>query len=193
MAKSIKIGVFLPAMTQFLDVACVDTLGVMSQEYMSQLPPSIRPPAAAQAPSVSVYYITMPGKNNLITLSSGATLIATHLYTDDAVAPGNLDLVVVPGPDPFQKFEKASLEWLKSHADTPNVDILSICTGAFLVAAAGITDGKKASGPRFMQDDLVRMYPGTQWVGGEYRWVRDGSLWSSGMLRRCFLNVVFLY
>ena len=57
MSKHIKIGVFIPNGAQFLDVACVDSLGVMCKSYLSAIP-FIPNHFAAIAPDVSVYYIT---------------------------------------------------------------------------------------------------------------------------------------
>jgi transcriptional regulator GlxA family with amidase domain len=90
--------------------------------------------------------------------------------------------VIVPGPDPLTKWDdiKDATDWLAAHAARPETDILSICTGIYLCGAAGLLKGKKACGPRGLQDHLAKQFEGVQWVGEELRWVRDGNLWSSG-------------
>lgn len=179
MSKHVRIGVFIPNGAQLLDTACVDSLGVMSREYFSVLqflPEHI----VSLAPEVSIYYITSPEQGDLIPLTSGAVLKATHTYTDEEVAPGKLDIVAVPGPDPNAEVAAGALGWLKKQADTPGVDVLSICTGLFICAAAGIADGKKVSGPRGLQDVLKKKFPKIELVGSKYRWVQDGNIWSSG-------------
>jgi transcriptional regulator GlxA family with amidase domain len=186
----IKIGVFIPNGAQFLDVACVDTLGVMSKTYMGAIP-FLPAHVVSLAPDVTVYYISSPDQGPEIPLTSGATLRATHMYTDEAVAPGNLDIVVVPGPDPTAEFAPGPLAWLRQQAETKGVDVLSICTGLFLCAAAGVAEGKRASGPRGLQSMLHDKYPGLKLVGDKYRWVQDGNLWSSGssfFLCTCFVT-----
>ncbi|KAJ3491163.1 hypothetical protein NLG97_g5642 [Lecanicillium saksenae] len=146
MDKNIKIGVFLPKETQLLDTACVDVLGSMSKKYLSVIP--LLPPHVVElAPDVTFYCITAKANGGEIPQTSDITVRATHDYTSAEVAPGKLDIVVVPGPDPSADFEESSLEWLRQQASTDGVDILCICTGIFLCGAAGILDGKRASGP----------------------------------------------
>ncbi|EFZ00218.1 DUF4066 domain protein [Metarhizium robertsii] len=179
MPSHIKIGVFIPNGAQFLDVACVDSFGVMSKKYLGVLP-FIPSHVSSLAPDVSIYYVSSPKQGPEIPLTSGAVLKATHVYTDEEVAPGKLDMVVVPGPDPTEKFAEEGLKWLRGHAETEGVDVLSICTGLFICASAGIADGKRASGPRGLQDWLKESFPKLNLVGDKYRWVQDGNFWSSG-------------
>lgn len=99
--------------------------------------------------------------------------------------PGQLDIVLVPGPDPTTDWHatddrKQALTWLAAHAARPETDILSVCTGIYVCGAAGLLQGKKACGPRGLQGDLRKRFEGAQWVGDELRWVRDGNFWSCG-------------
>ena len=183
MASPIKIGVFVPNGAQLLDIATVDVLATMSREYLSQIP-TLPASITASAPSVSIVYITTPSsmREASVPLTADMALKPTHAYTDDAVAPGTLQLVVVPGPDPQASFEPCALAWLKEQFETPGVDVLCVCTGIYLCAAAGIADGRQASGPRGLQDDLVKKFPRMNLVGDNHRWVRDGNFWSSGKL-----------
>ena len=184
MSNHIKIGVYIPHGAQLLDVATIDVLGVMSKEYFSALSPDLVPPQLKVAvPDVTIYYIATPstGVGGNIPLTSGATLKATHTYADDEVAPGKLDIVMVPGPDPSIEHDEGGLVWLRRQSETEGVDILSVCTGLYICAAAGFVDGKKASGPRGVQDDLRKKFPNVKLVGDNLRYVQDGNFWSSGM------------
>lgn len=186
-SSHIHIGVFIPHGAQFLDTATVDVLGVMSKEYigaMDFLPAHIR----ALAPEVKISYISTPEQGMEIPHTSNMTLKATHMYTDPEVAPGKLDIVVVPGPDPRTTFEQGGLQWLKKQFETEGVDVLSVCSGILICGAAGILDGRKASGPRGIQDQIRKQYPGVTLVGDHYRWVQDGNLWSSGMPSLCHVS-----
>lgn len=180
MSSHIKIGVFIPNGAQFLDVACVDSFGVMSKAYLGAIP-FLPAHVTSLAPDVAIYYISTPEQGSEIPLTSGATIKATHLYTDDEVAPGQLDIVVVPGPDPGLEFAEGGLKWLREQSEAKGVDVLSICTGLFICASAGIADGKRASGPRGLQSMLKDKFPRVNLVGDKYRWVQDGNFWSSGM------------
>lgn len=57
---------------------------------------------------------------------------------------------------------------------------LTICGGVDVPRAAGLLDGKTATGPRPFLPMLRQMAPGTNWL--EKRWVRDGKLWTSSTL-----------
>lgn len=179
MSKHVRIGVFLPNGAQALDVATVDILASMSKEYLAEIP-DLPSHMGDIAPSVTVSYITSPTLGELIPLTAGMTIKATHLHTSPEVAPGKLDIVVVPGPAPRSTFEDDGLKWLKAHAETEGVDILSVCTGILICAAAGIVDGKVASGPRGMQDVIKSKNPTIKLVGDDVRWAQDGNFWSSG-------------
>ncbi|KAM0437719.1 hypothetical protein ACHAPT_002084 [Fusarium lateritium] len=178
-SKQLRIGVFIPTGAQFLDVATVDVLASMSKEYLSGLP-ALPTHIGELAPSTKVIYITSPKLFPDVPLTANLSIRATHTYEDEDVTPGKLDIVVVPGPDPRETFEEGATSWLRGQFHTKSVDILSVCTGALLCGAAGILEGRTVSGPRGMQDELVKRHPGVKLVGEKYRWVQDGNLWSSG-------------
>lgn len=179
MSNKVRIGVFIPNGAQSLDTATVDVLGVLSKEYFSELP-FLPKHMYDAAPNVSFAYITTPEQGPDIPLTSGMTVKATHVYSDPDVAPGQLDVVIVPGPSPTAVFEKGGLEWLRQQHATEGVDVLSVCTGLYICASAGIADGKNVSGPRGLQDDLSKKFPKIKLVGDKQRWEQDGNLWSSG-------------
>lgn len=101
-------------------------------------------------------------------------------FSDAQVAPGELDVVLVPGPDPSSAWDEGALSWLRRQAANPGTDILSVCTGIYLCGAAGLVDGRKVCGPRSLQAELRERYPKADFVGERLRWVRDGNFWSSG-------------
>lgn len=176
----IKIGVFVPVGVQFLDISAVDLLGVMSKEYLLELD-SLPTKVTTLAPSVTFYYISTPEQGKAVPLSSGASLEVTHSYNDPAVAPGQLDIVIVPGPLKVGcDIDERALQWLRSQFDTAGVDILSICTGVFVCAAAGITENKQVCGPRGLELKLRAQFPGVVPAPRNMRWIQQGNLWSSG-------------
>jgi transcriptional regulator GlxA family with amidase domain len=134
-------------------------------------------------PSLQDVSTVQPGA--LIPLTSAAHLKCTHHLSDPAVQPGQFEIVVVPGPNPFidwaaDEGKREAIRWLAAQAAAPGTDILSICTGAFLCGEAGLLKGRKACGPRGLQGLLASKFEGVEWVGEELRWVRDGNVWSSG-------------
>ncbi|KAI0136593.1 ThiJ/PfpI family protein [Xylariales sp. AK1849] len=179
--NAIRIGVFIPAECQLLDAACVDVLASMSSEYLSMVSDVLPKPVIDLAPSVTVYYIGSVKPGQLISMTANQKIAATNHYSDEEVAPGRLDIVIVPGPDPHTKFEKKPLQWLKAQSEAKGTDILSVCTGILICGEAGILKGKTVCGPRAMQDEIRKRF-GNDVVqkGAELRWVQDGNFWSSG-------------
>lgn len=101
-------------------------------------------------------------------------------FSDAEVAPGKLDVVLVPGPDPWTAWDEDALLWLRQQGAAPGTDILSVCTGIYLCAAAELVDGRRVCGPRGFQAELRDKYPKAEFVGDKFRWARDGNFWSSG-------------
>ncbi|KAI0486055.1 class I glutamine amidotransferase-like protein [Xylaria cf. heliscus] len=177
----VRIGVFIPADCQLLDAAGVDIFGSMSYEYLSVLNQMMPLPVIDSAPSVEIYYIGSVQPGESIPMTSNQAVVATNHYSDPEVAPGKLNIVYVPGPDPNAPFPEGALEWLRQQAATEGVDILSVCSGIVLCGAAGLLKGKSICGPRAMQD-LIKSkgYEPKSMRGHELRWIQDGHFWSSG-------------
>ncbi|KAK3942137.1 class I glutamine amidotransferase-like protein [Diplogelasinospora grovesii] len=176
----IKIGVFLPSEAQLLDTACIDIFGSMSYEYLSRLPDLVPAALYNLAPSVVIYYISTVQPGELIELSAGMKVACTHNLSHPDVAPGKLDIVLVPGPDPNMTWDKPVTNWLAAHGAQETTDVLSVCTGIYLCGEAGLLRGKKVCGPRGLQGQLKKKFEGATWLGEELRWVKDGNFWSSG-------------
>ncbi|KAI3329447.1 class I glutamine amidotransferase-like protein [Xylariaceae sp. AK1471] len=179
--RVIRIGVFIPTECQLLDAAGIDIFGSMSYEYLSVLDKLVPKAVTDSAPSVQIHYIGSVQAGDKIPMTSNQSVVATNHYSDPEVAPGKLDIVYVPGPDPFAEFPQGALEWLRKQAATEGVDILSVCSGIFLCGAAGLLKGKDICGPRGMQEAIVqRGYEPKSMRGHELRWIQDGHFWSSG-------------
>jgi len=69
------------------------------------------------------------------------------------------------------------LAWIRARAvDTRRIG--SVCSGAFLLAAAGILDGRQATTHWQMADELARRYPKIS-VDGDRIYTQDGNVWTS--------------
>ncbi len=90
----------------------------------------------------------------------------------------HLDLLIVPGGRGARlqaRNDKDTIAFVIAHA--ARAQIASICTGALVLAAAGILDGKKAT-THWSALDMLRQYPRVQVVEGT-RFVRDGKVATS--------------
>jgi transcriptional regulator GlxA family with amidase domain len=85
-------------------------------------------------------------------------------------------LVVIGGPGVFNVGE-ADFAGVRRHSDTAR-RTASVCTGSFLLAAAGLLDGRRATTHWAHAERLAREFPSVQ-VESDRIYVRDGPYWSS--------------
>lgn len=116
------------------------------------------------------------GKRRFITGESGLSFLAKGSYRS---IKGPIDtLLVTGGMDPWEpKGREPVLDWLRTWA--PRVRrIGSICTGAFVLAAAGLLDGRRATTHWYFCQQLAHEYPQVT-VDPEPIFVRDGNVFTS--------------
>lgn len=113
-----------------------------------------------------------------VTLSSGITVAARELAT---LRPRADDTVLVVGGEDramdVAASSRALVQWL-SRAGRVARRIGSVCDGAFIVARAGLLDGKRVATHWSSCDRLARLFP-TVDVDREAIFVRDGRVWTS--------------
>ena len=107
--------------------------------------------------------------------SSGLAVQVDHGLADVPSTGG--DTVVVAGGDgAYDEIANAELiSWL---TDTRPRRLASVCSGSFLLAAAGRLDGRRAATHWARAKRLARRYPAVA-VDAEALYVRDGNVWSS--------------
>lgn len=90
-----------------------------------------------------------------------------------------LDVLLVPGGIGTRSAvaDEALLAWLRRRADDAQV-VTSVCTGASLLARAGILDGRRATTNKLAFAWVRTQGPAVKWVP-EARWVEDGKLVTS--------------
>lgn len=96
------------------------------------------------------------------------------------VAAGSGDLVIVPGFE-LRQLDAAKkpglLSWLKKAA-AAGADICSVCTGAFILAEAGLLDGKECTTHWKYFDRLQKDYP-LLTVLNDRLFVKSGNIYTS--------------
>jgi transcriptional regulator GlxA family with amidase domain len=96
-----------------------------------------------------------------------------------ARAPRKIDTLIIPGGygSRAATADPALLEWI-SQAATSARRTASVCTGAFLLAAAGLLDGRRATTHWASAAELAARYPAVE-VDPEPIFLRDGPIWTS--------------
>jgi transcriptional regulator GlxA family with amidase domain len=117
----------------------------------------------------------------LFKTNSGMCLNADLAFAD--VAAGHFrctDTVIAAGGDDGVRAQLASGEItaLIKAAQCDGARIVSVCTGAFFLAAAGILDGRRAATHWEGVEKLRRFRPQVE-VDAESIYVRDGDVWTS--------------
>ncbi len=117
---------------------------------------------------------TRPGP---VRARNGLRILADQLYNEAEA----LDLLLVPGGYGAEKItilDRPFLDWLGSRADQVPV-IASVCTGAFLLAEAGLLDGRRATTHHLDFDEFESRWPRVTLDRG-VKWVDEGPLVTSG-------------
>ncbi len=90
-----------------------------------------------------------------------------------------IDVLIVPGGVVTAELAKPEvIDWIAKTAARSEW-VTSVCTGAFLLAQAGLLAGKQATTHWEDMDDLQAMFPQVS-VQKQRRWVRDGNTVTSG-------------
>ncbi|KAJ5217423.1 hypothetical protein N7468_010431 [Penicillium chermesinum] len=109
--------------------------------------------------------------------STGQHVVPTHTFAE---APDDLDVLLVPGGQGTRGSDAALLEAIAFIQKIyPRLQyLITVCTGAGLVARAGVLDGKKATTNKKAFTEITAWRPAVQWVS-RARWVVDGNIWTS--------------
>lgn len=110
-----------------------------------------------------------------VTASAGLGLATAALPPIEAA----LDTLMIAGGQGVEEAaaDPVLVDWVRARA-TRARRVASVCTGAFLLAAAGLLDGRRAATHWSVCAELARRFP-TVHVEPDPIFVRDGSVWSS--------------
>lgn len=131
--------------------------------------------ANLQAPGTYQFELVGPGDTGFITATSGVTIGVGPLPSP----PPRHDTLVIAGGEGARHAtgDEELAEWIRQASRRARRTV-SICTGAYLLAAAGLLDGRKATTHWNYCDALARQFPEVK-LDPEPVFVRDGDIWSS--------------
>jgi putative intracellular protease/amidase len=90
----------------------------------------------------------------------------------DAQTPEGTDILIVPAM--HKSDAPALLSWVRAQSEK-GATVVSICDGAWVLANAGLLEGKSATTHWYALKSIDRKFPGTAWVRNR-RWVIDGNV-----------------
>ncbi|WLQ62710.1 GlxA family transcriptional regulator [Streptomyces sp. NBC_01201] len=128
---------------------------------------------ASRLPGVSYDLRTASLDGAPVRCSSGLTLVPDGTLAD-APEP---DLLLVPGGAGTRTPDPALVEWIRAHGPRAR-QLVSVCTGALLLAEAGQLDGHRVTTHWSVCETLARRYPAVR-VDPDPIFVRDGRLATS--------------
>jgi transcriptional regulator GlxA family with amidase domain len=119
--------------------------------------------------------VTTAEKAGPVVSAQGPRAIADHAFAD---CP-RLDVILVPGGVGTRRESSnpVLLDWLIQRSSEAEV-FSSVCTGAALLARAGLLDGRRATSNKRAFGWVVEQGPRVDWVP-QARWVEDGRFVTS--------------
>jgi len=124
---------------------------------------------------VAAIVILLPGPDTAVVTKN----VLLHGRRAALGASAGVDTLIVPGGYGRREAaaDRALLEWVSEVAATAR-RTASVCTGAFLLAAAGLLDGRRATTHWASAAELAASYPAVD-VDPEPIFLRDGPIWTS--------------
>ncbi|MEQ1561017.1 MAG: DJ-1/PfpI family protein [Methyloglobulus sp.] len=113
-------------------------------------------------------------KKGNITMSNGLTIAVDKSISEVT----QLDVLLIPGGaggTAMQTIDTEILDWIQK-IDQTSIYTTSVCTGAWILGAAGLLEGKDASTHWYRANEMLTKF-GADYTGK--RWTRDGKYWTS--------------
>jgi transcriptional regulator GlxA family with amidase domain len=160
------------AMLAFPDALLLDIAGPL--QVFASASAVLAAAGREDAPAYSVEVLARRG--GPLRTSAGIEILARGLRNAD---PAAIDTLLVSGGEGTRAAagDRALIGWLREAA--PEIRrVGSVCTGAFLLASAGLLDGRRATTHWGFCDALARAFPAVK-VEPDAIFVHDGGVWSS--------------
>jgi transcriptional regulator GlxA family with amidase domain len=121
-----------------------------------------------------------PGSYDLAVLATGGgqvTSSAGVAFAAQPLAEGPFDTIVISGGDGTRSLKELGeiIRWLKHVTARRRT---SVCSGAYVLAEAGLLDGRRATTHWSRTDDFARRYPRVK-LDADRIFIRDGDVWTS--------------
>lgn len=164
---TLAVGIFL-----FDQVEVLDFAGPF-EVFSTAARVAARDHLAPDVPLFSVF--TISASRMPVRARAGLTVVPDYTFEAHPVA----DILLIPGGVvTAEQHNHATLEWIANAGARAQL-VASVCTGAFLLAQAGLLDGLRATTHWEDASELARQFPLVR-VQENCRWVDEGTRVSSG-------------
>lgn len=159
----------------FDGVAVLDVAGPFEVLSRARLEPGVESRRSEEQALFDVF--TVARTLEPVTATGGLVLVPRHSFAD---AP-RIDLLLVPGGFGTRPLlqDKGTVEWVRATAARARLTA-SVCTGALLLARAGLLDGRRATTHRGSFGLLATLGRDVT-IDRDARFVDDGVLTSAGV------------
>lgn len=163
---TISVGIFVFPDVEVLDFAGPYEVFTTASRVFARAQPM------AEAPFTT---FTVAVESAAVSARAGLSVLPEYDFTSHPP----IDLLLVPGGVVTAELEKAAvIEWIAKSAVSAEITA-AVCTGAFLLARAGLLDGKAVTTHWEDIAELRHDYPRLAVQEGK-RWVDEGSIVTSG-------------
>jgi transcriptional regulator GlxA family with amidase domain len=161
-----SIGIFVFDDVEVLDFAGPYEVFTCATRVAAHLAPQAAPPFSVR--TVAAGMATLRARAGLSVLPQA-----------DFAGAGAIDVLIVPGGVVTAELAKPDvIAWIGATAKAAQLTA-SVCTGAFLLAQAGLLDGQAATTHWEDLDDLRAAFPKVRVEAGR-RWIDNGAIVTSG-------------
>ncbi len=152
----------------------VQLMSLVPHDVFTRASAALSRASKRRSPAYEVELLT-DGEMPLLT-GSGLGLVGGRRWTE-AHEPIDTLLVLASSNIVQSRIDPELLAWIRARAGQVR-RIGSICAGAFVLAAAGILEGRQATTHWELADVLARRYPRIS-VDGDRIFTQDGNVWTS--------------
>lgn len=124
-----------------------------------------------------------PGTYELRVVSTSPGAVASsggaRLYAEPLIGPDRLHSLIIAGGEGSRAAarDQALLDHVRESVSAGR-RVASVCSGAYVLAAAGILDGRAATTHWSRTSDFARRFPRVR-LQADRIWTRDGDIWTS--------------
>lgn len=161
----------------------IKTIGLLAYDDMQALdlagPLDVFGAANALATGAPPYDLCVIGLSSNVANAENGLAVVPACTIDDAPP---FDTLLIPGGAGSRVIntDKRLLDWLRERAKSTR-RVVSVCTGAYVLAATGLLDGHRVTTHWHFADDLARRFPALR-VEPDRLFLRDGGFATSGGL-----------